>query len=312
MIGLMRPRIERDRLREFVDIVIDSLDEPAVGSELAARAFLSRFHFDRLVSAAMGESPTAFRRRLLLERAAWQLARGSTAVIDAAIAAGYDTADGFSRAFVRAFGIPPSRFHRQHVTVRIPAANGVHFHPPGGLTVPGATSGATTMDLTDRLFEHDLWHTRHLLEKARTLSGDALDATVWDDWESMPFDADEPTIRSMLSRLVTTKESWLAAIAGADAPDNEDTSLDSLARRLDTAGADLIERFRAVRDRDQWEDGFVDALCDPPKSFTYGNVAAHLVIFSAYRRQILLKALHHLGVPDLGNGGPGDWERAHE
>jgi AraC family transcriptional regulator len=63
----------RDRLREILDLVERSLDEPdTTGADLAKRAFLSRFHFDRLLSGALGEPPGAFRRRLLLERAAYQ------------------------------------------------------------------------------------------------------------------------------------------------------------------------------------------------------------------------------------------------
>ncbi|MGH2716057.1 MAG: hypothetical protein ACRDM7_19675 [Thermoleophilaceae bacterium] len=63
-----------DRLRELIDLVLDSLDEPgADGRALAERAHFSRDHLDRLLAAATGESPVALRRRLLLERAAWQL-----------------------------------------------------------------------------------------------------------------------------------------------------------------------------------------------------------------------------------------------
>src|SRR5262249_5634206 len=74
----------RDRLRWFGDVVLASLDDPASVAELAGRVYLSRFHFDRLVAAALGESPGGFRRRLLLERAAWDLRRGAS-VTDAAM-----------------------------------------------------------------------------------------------------------------------------------------------------------------------------------------------------------------------------------
>jgi transcriptional regulator GlxA family with amidase domain len=63
-----------DRLRLFVDEVLESLDDPVDGEKLARRVHLSRFHFDRLFAAALGETPVAFRRRMLLERAAWSLA----------------------------------------------------------------------------------------------------------------------------------------------------------------------------------------------------------------------------------------------
>jgi AraC family transcriptional regulator len=66
----MTTGLQPDRLRSFIDLIADSLDEPASGTEIAGRAYLTRFHFDRLFTAAVSESPTAFRRRLLLERAA--------------------------------------------------------------------------------------------------------------------------------------------------------------------------------------------------------------------------------------------------
>ena len=56
--------MEADRLREILDLLEASLDEPQLaGAELAGRAYLSRFHFDRLVRAALDEPPGAFRRR---------------------------------------------------------------------------------------------------------------------------------------------------------------------------------------------------------------------------------------------------------
>ena len=69
---------EPDRLRAILDVVQAGLDDPALtGAELAGRAYLSRFHFDRLVVAGLGEPPGAFRRRLLLERSAHRLASTS-------------------------------------------------------------------------------------------------------------------------------------------------------------------------------------------------------------------------------------------
>ncbi|TMQ10131.1 MAG: helix-turn-helix domain-containing protein [Deltaproteobacteria bacterium] len=50
---------------------------------------LSPFHFHRLVRAGIGEAPAAFRRRLLLERAAWRLGRGAS-VTEASLDAGYE------------------------------------------------------------------------------------------------------------------------------------------------------------------------------------------------------------------------------
>src|SRR5262245_66097275 len=96
-------RVQPDRLRDVVDAVIEALDDGLDGRAVAARAMLSPFHFNRLVRAGIGEPPAAFRRRLLLERAAWRLVRGAT-VIDAGLEAGYDAVEAFSRSEERRGG----------------------------------------------------------------------------------------------------------------------------------------------------------------------------------------------------------------
>ncbi|TCC23288.1 helix-turn-helix transcriptional regulator [Kribbella sindirgiensis] len=68
-----------DVFEEFVAVVAAGLrgpDGPVDGAGLAGRVHLSRFHFDRVIGAVAGESPFAFRRRvlrMLLERAAYRL-----------------------------------------------------------------------------------------------------------------------------------------------------------------------------------------------------------------------------------------------
>ena len=52
-----------DQLRELIDLVLGSLDDPeADGRALAERAHFSRDHLDRLLAAATGESPVAAAR----------------------------------------------------------------------------------------------------------------------------------------------------------------------------------------------------------------------------------------------------------
>jgi AraC-like DNA-binding protein len=47
-----------DRLRQLIDTILNALDERIEGDALAKRAYLSRFHFDRLVRRGLGEAPT--------------------------------------------------------------------------------------------------------------------------------------------------------------------------------------------------------------------------------------------------------------
>ena len=183
------------------------------GSSLASRAHFSRDHLDRLLAAATGESPVALRRRLLLERAAWQLRTGAAAS-DAAVAAGYGSLAAFSRAFARAYGAPPSAFDGE---VELAAPNGIHFHPPAGLLLPGAR--AASSDLTDRMVRHHLDRVRELLAAAATLSQSALERQVRSGFVAVWFEGEEASAALMCERLVFTLEVWVAAMAGEPVPE---------------------------------------------------------------------------------------------
>lgn len=296
-----------DRLRDVIDAVVEALDEGLDGRALAARAMLSPFHFNRLVRAGIGEPPAAFRRRLLLERAAWRIGRGVT-VTDAALEAGYDAIEAFSRAFTRAHGVPPSRFADQPRDFRLAAPNEIHFHPPGGLLLPGQPR-RTTMDLSDRLIEHDHWHTTRLLEQAATLPDDALDRHARPGFVVHQFEGPEPDLRTMLERIVFTKEVWTAAIGGRDIPSRNDRTIAGLQTRLAAVEPQFTALVRRIRDRNEWDDAFVDALCTPPVSFTFGSVVAHILTASVIRRQIAIGVMQELGVRDVETRDPIEWER---
>jgi AraC-like DNA-binding protein/uncharacterized damage-inducible protein DinB len=297
--------IEPDRLRALIDVLVESVDDPARGEELARRAHLSRFHFDRLVAATLGESPGAFRRRLLLERAAYRLSHGAP-VLEAALDAGYSSSEAFARAFRRAFASAPSDFRGSH---RIAAPNGVHFHPPGGLLVPGDDTRRKALDLTDRMIEHDNWLTTTLIDAAAQLSDEVLDEPVQLTPRTDAFQESAPSIRSMLDRLVFTKEMWSSAIEGREFVRNDDASLSSLKHRLDDAGSRFSSVVRDIRDRGAWDTAFVDATCDPPESFTFGGAIAHALTWDAYRRQVVAAVLRERGVEGV-SADPLDWERS--
>lgn len=299
-----------DRLRDLLDLVIGSLDEDADGAALARRAAFSRDHLDRLLGAATGETPVALRRRLLLERAAWQLRAGSAAA-DVAGPAGYGSAAAFSRAFSRAYGRPPSAFAASGAPVDLPAPNGIHFHPPAGLLLPrgdrpaaGARAGG---DLTERLLHHHLGRTRELLVLAAGLPAAALARELRPGLVVLPFEGPEPSAALMAARLVGTLEVWTAALVGEPAPERTGP----LVPRHDRAAAAFAAHARRIRDASAWDDAFVDALCEPPQAFTYGGVLAHVVTFGALRREALASVLTELGAPVPDTADPILWEQAH-
>ena len=290
-----------NRLREILDLVEASLDEPELaGADLAARAYLSRFHFDRLVRAALGEPPTAFRRRLLLERTAYRLATGRDTVLDIAVEAGYGSPDAFTRAFVRAYGSTPSEYRRTaRVDRELAAPNGIHFHPPGGLRLPAETR-SDPMDVLTAMFEHHLWLVGEIVDRLDGLDDTALDRPIESSVEGIDTD---PTLRSVTGRLVGQLEMWVAALEGADLVPDPGDPADQRAR-LDR----VAPRFRAlvldpVRDG-RADETFVDTTCEPPQTFSLGGVLAHVLTFSAARRTTAVGALASAGVTDLGAGDP--------
>ena len=289
-----------DRLRELIDLVLGSLDEPgANGRALARRANFSRDHLDRLLAAATGETPAALKRRLLLERAAWQLRRGATPS-EAAAAAGYGSLAAFSRAFKGAHGVPPSGFDG---APELDAPNGIHFHPPAGLLIPGAREPVARRDLTDRMLSHHLARVRELLEAAATLPAEALERPLRPGFHATWFEGEEPTAALMAERLVFTVEVWNAAMTGEPVPDKRG----DLLPRLDRAAAVFARVVKAIRDRGAWDDAFVDALCEPPQSFTYGGVVSHILGYGAVRREMLASVLTELGAT-VPPGDPILWE----
>lgn len=289
--------IARDGLRTLLDALVESLETGGSGEEVAARVHVSRFHFDRIVGAALAETPGAFRRRLLLERAGFSLAGGAS-VGEAALEAGYQSPEAFARAFRRAHGVAPSAFAASALPFRLSAPNGIHFHPPGALLVAGGER-SDTMDLTDRLLEHDVWLTGRLLDAADELPADTL---------AEPLEVEGETLGSMLERLVWSKEMWTAAVEGRPMPERREGSPECLRKRLAEAGPAFIEIVAGAGARRAWDTAFVDATCEPPESFTYGGMAAHVVTWSAHRRHIVLEALQRHGVA-VEHADPLDWER---
>src|SRR5262252_2832058 len=155
----------RDRAGRLSAIVTNSLDTQARTQDLARQAYQSRTQFHRLFRTVVEETPAAMRRRLLLERAAYQLAHTGMSVTDVALDANYNSVEAFTRAFRKAFRISPSLYRRlRDPHFHLPASNKIHFFAPGSLTKGG------DMDLFDRFAGNDSWHTRRLLEYAATLS----------------------------------------------------------------------------------------------------------------------------------------------
>lgn len=296
---------EAQRLRE---VVLDSLDHDRDASSLARGAWRSRTQFYRVFRAMIEETPVAMRRRLLLERAAWQLSRTPLPVTEIGLNANYGSLEAFTRAFRKAFGVSPSIYRRMGAkSTHLHTSNGIHHR--SGKDTKGTTQ---SMDLFDLFSGQESWHTRRLLELAKTLNDEQLDRPLKNQVKVFPWDGPDQSLRQILDRMVLTKEVWAAALTAGSMPpiDNappEHRGPSAMLERLDKADTAFHNVLTDVRNRGAWEDTFVDALCEPPESFTFGGMFAHVIIFNSYRRMLAIDALRHLGVKVEGFGCPEEY-----
>ena len=295
-----------DTFVAFVDVLADALDDhETTGDAFAARLCLSRYHFDRLIASVAGEPPAAFRRRILLERAAYRLVTTERSVLDVAVEAGYGSHEAFTRAFARAYGKRPTVWRRQPTQTQIAAPSDVHFSPPGGLRLP-ARSKEAPMNLLLKMVEHHVWLTGEMVERAARLPDGALDKPIVISVEGVD---DDPTLRKLLSRLVGQLGMWNAVLAMRDydwSVEQRET-VDSMRRRLSVEGPTFIEHVRTVTEEGRLDETFVDALCQPADVFTHGGMIAHVLTFAAHRRTLVAGALIDAGISDLGAGDPRLW-----
>jgi AraC-like DNA-binding protein len=290
-------------------MVLESLDQEQDADSLSRCVHKSRTQFYRVFRAMIEETPVAMRRRLLLERAAWQLSRTQLAVTEIGLNANYGSLEAFTRAFRKAFRVSPSLYRRMGATyTHLPAANGIH-HYSGG---PHTKGTDTHMDLFDIFSGQESWHTRRLLDLAKTLSDEQLDRPLQNQATIVPWDGPDQSLRQMLDRLVQNKEVWAAALTGGSAPPLDNAPVTNLTpsvmlARLARADGDFHGVLKDVRRRGAWDETFVDALCEPPETFTFGGMFAHVITFNAHRRMLAMDALRRLGVKVEGFGCPTEY-----
>ena len=245
-----------------------------------------------------GESPAALRRRITLERAAWRLHRGESV---SAVAAdeGWSSAEVFSRAFSRTFGVPPSR--AADIQFRLPAPNGLHFHPPAVAVAGQRRRHASEPDISQLMVAHDVADTAYLISQATQLSKDQWTQEISPGQVILDWDGPEPSVGAVLGAIVWTKEVWLATIEGRDFPSREATQpASTTAQGLAAHHDDLGNRWAAMvseyAEEGRLGDTVIDALCDPPESFQLYGIVAHVLTYSAHRRELARAMLARHGV----------------
>ena len=104
----------RARFRKVLEYIDAHLSEELGVERLSSVAAFSKCHFHRQFTELFGIGVCKYIRLTRLKRASYQLAfRGSSQIVDIALASGYEGPEAFSRAFRKSMGQSPSGFRKQ-------------------------------------------------------------------------------------------------------------------------------------------------------------------------------------------------------
>ena len=95
-------------IQSAISYIEDNITERLAISDIAAKAYVSEYHFQRIFRILCGFTVGEYIRNRRLTIAAQELSSTDSKVIDIALKYGYDSPDSFAKAFVRFHGVSPS------------------------------------------------------------------------------------------------------------------------------------------------------------------------------------------------------------
>ena len=98
------------KMQKYIDA---HLDEEITLEHLSQAAGYSKYHASRIFKELTGKTPVETVRALRLTKAARVLRDSNNKVVDIALDNGFDSHDGFTRAFTRQFDITPQKYSRE-------------------------------------------------------------------------------------------------------------------------------------------------------------------------------------------------------
>lgn len=159
------------------------------------------------------------------------------------------------------------------------------------------------------MIAHDIADTAALIGAATGLSESQWKEPVSPGQVILDWDGEEPSVAAVLGALVWTKEVWLASIEGRDQPARPAIrSVVQLAADHDEVSARWTAMVRDYGGQGRLADTVIDALCDPPESFQLYGIIAHVLTYSAHRREVVRAMLIRHGI-QVHRGDPLEWMR---
>lgn len=96
-----------NELKRAVDYIEDNLDKDINFEIVAKEVGMSAFYFQRIFTAIIGISPTAYIRNRRLTVAAQEISKNNENILDIALKYGFESHEAFSRVFKNFHGIVP-------------------------------------------------------------------------------------------------------------------------------------------------------------------------------------------------------------
>lgn len=114
-------------VQRMQDYILAHIKEEISLADLASEAMYSPWYSHRLFKELTGLSPADYIRKLRLTEAAKQIKYDNCRIIDVALETGFESVDGFTRAFTREFGMTPSEYKLNHSPIPFFIPYGVKF-----------------------------------------------------------------------------------------------------------------------------------------------------------------------------------------
>jgi uncharacterized damage-inducible protein DinB len=153
------------------------------------------------------------------------------------------------------------------------------------------------MELLDRLLGHDQWTTARCLELSRDLTDDLLD---------QPFDIGHRTLRATFAHMIYNVGFWTRLMLGETPGDHpESPSLAEMTEVHERTYPDFADLAHQLCEEGRLDKTFTDHY---GITQTFGATIIQVILHNHQHRGDVLHILQRLGVPDLPDGDPQEWE----
>lgn len=114
-------------VQRMQDYIEEHLEQEITLSTLSRASLFSPWHSYRLFREHLGFTPAEYIRRLRLSHSAMRLKKEKCSVIEVAYDCGFQSLDGYTRAFFKEFGCNPGKYVKDPVPITLFIPYGVKF-----------------------------------------------------------------------------------------------------------------------------------------------------------------------------------------